>query len=76
MAMMKFHVPDDVKAEFDKTFREQNKNAVIADLMRRAAAEERKRKRLDAFLTLTKRRTERPPLSDTRIRNSRTAGRP
>jgi hypothetical protein len=76
MAIVNFSVPDDVKAEFDKTFGGQNKSAVIADLMRRAVADAKLRKRrVDIFRTLTQRRAERPSLSDARVRASRTTGR-
>jgi hypothetical protein len=76
MATVNFSVPDDVKAAFDKTFGGQNKSAVIADLMRQAVADAKLRKRrVDIFRTLTQRRSERPSLSDRRIRASRTAGR-
>ena len=77
MATVNFSVPDDVKAEFDKVFGAQNKSAVIADLMRKAVAEVRRRKRReDIFRTLTQRRAERPALSDAHVRSSRTTGRP
>jgi hypothetical protein len=77
MATVNFSVPDDVKAEFDRAFGGQNKSAVIADLMRKAVAGAKLRKRReDIFRTLTQRRTERPPMSDTKIRASRTTGRP
>jgi len=76
MATVNFSVPDDVKAEFDKTFGGQNKSAVIADLMRKAVADAKLRKRrVDIFRTLTQRRTERPKLSDVQIRISRNLGR-
>jgi hypothetical protein len=77
MATVNFSVPDDVKAEFDKTFGGQNKSAVIADLMRKAVADVKLRKRrVDVvFRLLTQRRSERPSLSDAQIRASRTAGR-
>jgi len=76
MATVNFSVPDDVKAEFDKTFGGQNKSAVIADLMRKAIADAKLRKRrVDIFRTLTQRRMERPSLSDAQIRTSRTTGR-
>lgn len=76
MATVNFSVPDDVKAEFDKTFGGQNKSAVISDLMRKAIADVKLRKRrVDIFRSLTQRRMERPSLSDTQIRRSRTAGR-
>jgi hypothetical protein len=77
MATVNFSVPDDVKAEFDKTFGGQNKSAVIAELMRKAVADAKLRKRrMDVFRTLTQRRTDRPKLSDAQIRASRTTGRP
>jgi hypothetical protein len=77
MATVNFSVPDDVKAEFDKVFGGQNKSAVIADLMRKAVADVKRRKRReDIFRALTQRRAERPSLSDGRIRSSRTTGRP
>ena len=77
MATVNFSVPDDIKAEFDKVFGGQNKSAVIADLMRKAVAEvKRRNRREDIFRTLTKRRIERPSLSDAQIRASRRAGRP
>jgi hypothetical protein len=77
MATVNFSVPDDVKAEFDKIFGGQNKSAIIANLMRKAVADAKMRKRrVDIFRTLTQRRSERPSLSDTQIRASRTTGRP
>lgn len=77
MATVNFSVPDDVKAEFDKFFGDQNKSAIIADLMRNAVAEARRRKqRQSIFRKLTQRRAERPPLTDQQIRASRAAGRP
>jgi metal-responsive CopG/Arc/MetJ family transcriptional regulator len=77
MATVNFSVPDDVKAEFDKVFGGQNKSAVIADLMRKAVAEVKRRKqREQIFRMLTQRRGERPSLSDAQIRASRTLGRP
>ena len=41
MATVNFSVPDDVKAEFDKTFGGQNRSAVIAALMRKATGDKR-----------------------------------
>jgi hypothetical protein len=77
MATVNFSVPDDIKAEFDRAFGGQNKSAVIADLMRKAVAEVKRRKRReDIFRRLTQRRTERPSMSDAQIRASRTIGRP
>ena len=77
MATVNFSVPDDVKIEFDKIFGGQNKSAVIADLMRKAVADVKRRKRReDIFRTLTQRRTERPSVSDAQIQASRRMGRP
>jgi metal-responsive CopG/Arc/MetJ family transcriptional regulator len=77
MATVNFSVPDDIKAEFDRVFGSQNKSAVIADLMRKAIAEVKQRKRReDIFRLLTQLRRQRPSLSDEQIRRSRTAGRP
>lgn len=77
MATVNFSVPDDVKAEFDKVFGDQNKSAVIAELMRNAVAEARRRKQRESiFRELTQRRMQRPTLTDRQTRASRTAGRP
>jgi metal-responsive CopG/Arc/MetJ family transcriptional regulator len=77
MATVNFSVPDDVKADFDKVFGGQNKSAVIAELMRQAVAEAKRRKQREhIFRILTQRRRERPSLSDSQIRASRTVGRP
>ncbi|HEX4243100.1 MAG TPA: hypothetical protein VHZ53_16945 [Steroidobacteraceae bacterium] len=76
MATVNFSVPDEVKAEFDRTFGGQNKSAVIAELMRKAIAEAKLRKRrVEIFRTLTRKRLRRPSLSDRHARASRTAGR-
>jgi metal-responsive CopG/Arc/MetJ family transcriptional regulator len=77
MATVNFSVPDDVKTEFDRVFGGQNKSAVIADLMRKAVVEVKRRKgREDIFRTLTQRRKKRPSISDEEIRASRITGRP
>jgi len=77
MATVNFSVPDDVKAEFDRFFGDQNKSAVIAELMRNAVAEAKRRKQRESiFRALTQRRAERPSLTDKQLRASRTAGRP
>lgn len=77
MATVNFSVPDDVKKAFDRTFKGQNKSAVIADLMRKAIEETRQRKRReDIFRQLTQRRSQRPSLSDTEMRAARISGRP
>jgi metal-responsive CopG/Arc/MetJ family transcriptional regulator len=76
MATVNFSVPDDVKKAFDRTFRDQNKSAVIADLMRRAVADsERQKQRKELFRLLTERRGKRPAASNSDIRAARVAGR-
>lgn len=76
MATVNFSVPDDVKKAFDRTFRDQNKSAVIADLMRRAIADvDRQKHREELFRLLTERRRKRPAASNNDIRAARIAGR-
>lgn len=77
MATVNFSVPDDVKAAFDRTFKGQNKSAVIAELMRRAVSEAKlKHRRGELFQALTERRSRRPSLSDAELRAIRRSGRP
>lgn len=77
MATVNFSVPEDVKAAFNKTFKGQNKSAVIADLMRQAVDDANRRKgRERIFKALTQRRNLRPSLSDQEIRAARRSGRP
>jgi metal-responsive CopG/Arc/MetJ family transcriptional regulator len=76
MATVNFSVPDDVKTAFDRTFRGQNKSAVIADLMRRAVADsERQKQREELFRLLTERRSKRPTANNSAIRAARLAHR-
>jgi metal-responsive CopG/Arc/MetJ family transcriptional regulator len=76
MATVNFSVPDDVKKAFDRTFRDQNKSAVIADLMRRAIADsDRQKQREELFRLLTDRRRKRPAASNSVIRAARISGR-
>ena len=76
MATVNFSVPDDVKMAFDRTFKGQNKSAVIADLMRQAVKDAKLRKRREnIFRSLTQRRDQRPSLSDKELRKARVAGR-
>ena len=77
MAIVNFSVPDDVKKAFDKTFKGQNKSAVIADLMRRAVTEaERTKRRAELFRRLTDDRHRRPNVGEEAARRARAAGRP
>jgi metal-responsive CopG/Arc/MetJ family transcriptional regulator len=72
MAIVNFSVPDDVKMEFDRAFKHQNKSAVIAELMRRAVAEARlRRRRSKLFRELTARRDHRPSATTNEVRAAR-----
>jgi metal-responsive CopG/Arc/MetJ family transcriptional regulator len=77
MATVNFSIPDEIKEEFQRTFADDNRSAVIAGLMKQAI-EERKRKQaraaaIDALLQL---RREQAPVSDQEIARAREADRP
>jgi hypothetical protein len=77
VATVNFSVPDEVKAEFDKTFGDQNKSSIIAELMRRAVRERHlqiRRERL--FRQLSSARSRRPSFSSDEVRRARAANRP
>jgi hypothetical protein len=77
VATVNFSVPDEVKAEFDKTFGDRNKSAIVAELMRRAVREEHLRRRREKlFGKLTGARSRRPSITADDIRKTRSAGRP
>jgi hypothetical protein len=76
VATVNFSVPDEVKRAFDRAFRDQNKSAVIADLMRRAVADvDRRKQRMELFRVLTERRAKRRAASTNEVRAARDAGR-
>lgn len=76
MAIVNFSVPDEVKKAFDRAFKNKNKSAVIADLMRRAVADaERQKRRQEIFRQLTDGRRDRPPATAGAIRAARAAAR-
>ncbi len=76
MATVKFSVPDEVKAAFDKAFSDQNKSAVITALMRRAVRErELQTRRERLFRQLSRTRSSRPSITAAEVRGIRTAGR-
>jgi hypothetical protein len=77
MATVNFSVPDEVKMEFDKAFGDQNKSAIIADLMRRAVRERKlqiRRERL--FRQFSVARGTRPSFTSAEVRRVRSAERP
>jgi Arc/MetJ family transcription regulator len=76
MATVNFSVPDEVKAQFDQAFGDQNKSSIIAELMRRAVRERElqiRRKRL--LRQLSAARTSRPSFTSEEVRKARTADR-
>ncbi len=76
MATVNFSVPDEVKAEFDKAFGDQNKSSIIADLMRRAVRERQLRiRRIRVLRQLSSARANRPSFSSEEIRKARAADR-
>jgi Arc/MetJ family transcription regulator len=77
MATVNFSVPDEVKAEFDKAFGDQNKSSIVAELMRRAVREHRLQiRRSRVFRQLSSARANRPSFSSEEIRKTRSADRP
>jgi hypothetical protein len=74
MATVNFSVPDEVKAEFDNVFGDQNKSAVIATLMRRAVKEHKQQlRRRKLFNELS--RVKRKLATDEVIKKTRAADR-
>ena len=77
MATVNFSVPDEVKKAFDRAFKDRNKSAIIADLMRRAVADEGLRKQRRAlFQILTERRNQRPEVTAEQVNEARLTSRP
>ena len=77
MATVNFSVPDEVQAAFDKAFGDQNKSAIIAELMRRAVREQQLQiTRERVFRRLSRARSSRPSLTSAEIRQARAAERP
>jgi hypothetical protein len=77
MSTMNFSVPDDVKTSFNEAFADQNKSAVVVQLMREAVARvERQKRSLAATQRLLKRHAQAPQRSSAALARARTAGRP
>jgi hypothetical protein len=77
MATVNFSVPDEVKAEFDKTFGDQNMSSIIADLMRRAVRERHLQIRRErVFRQMSRVRSSRPSFNSEEARRARAANRP
>ena len=77
MATINFSVPDDVKNDFNKFFKGENKSAILTRLMR-DAVEERKRqkRRMTAINAILRLREKSVAFSDNEIRSARKIGRP
>ena len=77
MATVNFSVPDDVKSAFDKAFGDQNKSAIIAELMRRAVYERQLQSRRERlFRQLGNARPGRPTITTDDIDKARSLDRP
>lgn len=77
MATVNFSVPDDVKEAFNKAYAQENKSAVIADLMREAVARKNQVKvRRGALRRIAARRNARAAVSERTLRSARENGRP
>lgn len=77
MATVNFSVPDAVKTAFDKAFGDQNKSAIVAELMRRAVREQLlQTRREQLFRQLTAARSLRPSVTSEETRRARATGRP
>ena len=72
MATVNFSVPEAVKQAFNETFKNQNKSAIIADLMseavERAQHQQRHRAAIDRIL---ERRKHTPSMTDEELRAAR-----
>ena len=77
MATMNFSVRDDVKEDFNKAFKGENKSAVLTRLMRRAVNEhERQKQRMAVVSAILDLRAKNIAVSNDEIREARTTGRP
>lgn len=77
MATVNFSVPNEVKDAFNQAFKDRNKSAIIADLMREAVDRfQRERRSHEAIRRILNRRSNRQPVSDGDIRSARHTGRP
>ncbi len=76
MATVNFSVPEDVKDAFNEAFKDQNKSAIIADLMREAVErQERRNRHVDAIDRILARRKHAPSMTEEEFRQAREEGR-
>lgn len=72
MATVNFSVPDEVKEAFNETFKDQNKSAIIADLMREAVERaQRKQRSHEAIARILERRTRIKPVTAEEVQAAR-----
>lgn len=78
MTIMTICIPDDVKAAFDKAFADEDKDAIIADLIRKAlqdrpetASSVKGAKKRDLVAEFRKLRGSMPPMTNDEIRQAR-----
>jgi hypothetical protein len=77
VATVNFSVPDEVKAAFDDAFGDQNKSAIVAELMRRAVRERQLQTRREKlFRQFGAARAHRPSVTSEETHRTRKAGRP
>ena len=77
MATVNFSVPEEVKQAFNETFKDRNKSAVIAELMREAVDRAWRRERQsEAIARILALRAQTEPVSPEAIRAAREEGRP
>ncbi len=76
MGTMNFSIPDDVKDAFNEVFKDDNKSAIVAQLMQRAIEQRKLRDELqrktESFRErVLRRRAEGPVVTDAEIRAAR-----
>ena len=77
MATVNFSVPEAIKQSFNETFKDQNKSAIIAELMREAVERaQHRQRRMDAIDRILERCEHAPRVSDEERRSVREDGRP
>ena len=77
MATVNFSVPEEVKQAFNETFKDRNKSAVIAELMREAVDRARRRQRQNESIDrILERRQHAPSITEEEFRAAREEGRP
>ena len=77
MATMNFSVPEDIKKAFNRTFKGENKSAILSRLMREAIEKrERQQRRKAAVEAILKLRDHSSTVSDEDVHGLRIVGRP